>query len=85
MDQTGSAAILSTKRPVGVAPEVNLRDLLHEGDKACKQWIQSDSETQGRCHQKSKIGASVVPQKGLVSSQKIKNEKKNCLQDIVLF
>ena len=34
VDQNGSAAILAAKRSAGVTPEVNLRILLHTGDKA---------------------------------------------------
>ena len=32
VDQKGLAAILADKRSAGVAPEVNLRDLLHAGE-----------------------------------------------------
>ena len=31
------AAMLTVERSSGVTPEVNLRNLLHEGDKTCKQ------------------------------------------------
>ena len=37
MDQKGSAAMLTSVQPAGVAPEVNLRNSLHTGDKARKQ------------------------------------------------
>ena len=37
-------------------------------------------ETQGRRHQKSEKGVSVVPQKGLASSQKIQRNK-NAFED----
>ena len=36
VDQKGSAAMRATKRSVGVAPEVNLRNPLHAGEEACK-------------------------------------------------
>ena len=36
MDWNGSAAMLATMRSAGVTPEVNLRILLHTGDKSCK-------------------------------------------------
>ena len=39
------------------------------GEKARKRGIHPGFETQGRCHQKSKTGVSVAPQKGLVSSK----------------
>ena len=70
----------------GVAPEVNLRNLLCAGEEARKRgnppwfWnpgqtspeVQSRgiSETQGRRHQKSKTGVSVAPQKGTCVLQK---------------
>ena len=38
VDQNGLAAILATKRPAGVAPEVNS---LHTSDKVCKREIQN--------------------------------------------
>ena len=69
----GLAAVLATKRSVGVTPEVNLRNPLYTGDGACKWGIHPGFETQGRCHQKFKTGISVAPQEGLMSST---NEKK---------
>ena len=39
----------------GVAPEVNLRNSLHAGDKARKREIHPGFETQGRHHQKNKV------------------------------
>ena len=36
VDRNGSAAILTIKRSAGVAPEVNLRILLHTGNEAGK-------------------------------------------------
>ena len=47
----------------------------HTSEKACK-GIHHSFETQGRCHQKSKTGVSVAPQKGLMSS---KNKKKTVM------
>ena len=67
VDQKGSAAMLTTIQSVCVTPEVNLRNSLHTGDKACKQGIHPGFETQGRRYQKSKTGVSVAPQKGLMS------------------
>ena len=40
----------AAKMSAGVAPEVNLRNMLHIGDKACKQGIHPGFETQGRRH-----------------------------------
>ena len=45
---------LTSMQSAGVAPEVNLRNSLHTGDKACKRGIHPDFETQGRHCQKSK-------------------------------
>ena len=38
---SGSAAMLVTKKAAAVAPEMNLRNLLHTGDKACKRGVPS--------------------------------------------
>ena len=57
--------MMSAKRSAGVAPEVNLRNLMHVGDEAYK-WrggVHSCFETVGRCHQKFITWESVVPQK----------------------
>ena len=51
-----SAAMLVTKWSAGVAPEVNIRNLLRAGDEAYKRGIHPGFETQARCHQKSKTG-----------------------------
>ena len=37
LDQNGLATMLATKWLAGVAPEVNLRILLHAGDEACNK------------------------------------------------
>ena len=49
--------------------------------KHASEGIHSGFETQGKCHQKSKTGVSMAPQKGLVSYKKIfkKIKKKNKL------
>ena len=52
---------------------MNLRNPFQADNKTCKQRIPPGFETQGRCHHKYKIGVSVVPQEGLMSS---KIEKK---------
>ena len=65
---------LAAKRSGGVTPEVNLRNSLHTGDKACKWGIHPGFETQGRHHQKSKTGVWVAPQKGLMSSNFFKKK-----------
>ena len=45
---------LTSMQSAGVAPEVNLRNSLHTGGKACKRGIHPGFETQGRHCQKSK-------------------------------
>ena len=45
--------MLAIKSSAGVAPEVNLRDLLHVSDEAHKQGMDPNFETQDRCHQRT--------------------------------
>ena len=59
----------------GVIPEVNLRNSLHAGSKACKWGMHPGFETQGRHHQKSNTGVSVAPQKELMSSKNFKKQE----------
>ena len=68
--------MLTSIQSAGVAPEVNLRNSLHAGDKAHKQGIHPSFETQGRRHQKSKTGVSVAPLKGLTSSKNLEEQKE---------
>ena len=58
--------MVAIKRSAGVAPEMNLRNLLHQVRKHTSEGIHPGFETQGRHHQKSKTGVSVGPPKGLV-------------------
>ena len=74
--------MLTSIQSAGVAPEVNLRNSLHAGDKASKQGIHPGFETQGRHRQKSKTGVSVAPRKALMSS---KNLKKNTRSEFSHF
>ena len=55
--------MLTIRRSVGVAPEMNPRNLLHTGNESGKQEIHLGFETQGRCLQKSKTCISVASQK----------------------
>ena len=48
--------MLAAKRLAGVAPQANLRNILHTGKKAHKPGIHPGFETQGRHLQKSKQG-----------------------------
>ena len=68
VEQKGSPTMLAAKRSAGVAPDINLRVPLQTGDGTSK-GIHLGFKAQGRCHQKSKTGASVFPQKGLMSSK----------------
>ena len=54
-----SHAMLTTKSPADVTPEVNLKIPVHTGDEACTRGF----ETQDTRCQKSKKGVSVAPQK----------------------
>ena len=74
--------MLAIKKSAGVTPEVNLKNLLHAGEEARKQGIHPGFENQGRCHQKSKTGVSVAPQKGLVSSKKIFFKKLSDIREL---
>ena len=74
--------MLAIKMSASVAPEVNVRNPVHAADKAHKGGINLCFETQGRCHQKSKTGVSVAPQKGLMSS---KHEKIPKTKDMCIF
>ena len=58
--------MLTSVQSAGVTPEVNL--MITQARKHAKV-IHSGFETQGRHHQKSKTGVSVVRQKGPVSSK----------------
>ena len=67
-------AILAIRMPIGVAPELNLRNALHADKKTCKWRIHPGFETQGRRHQKFKTGISVTSRKGLMSSKTFKGK-----------
>ena len=56
-------ALLTVKGSAGVAPEVNLNNQLIKGDEAYKQEIHLGFETQGRHHQKFKMGVSLAHKK----------------------
>ena len=77
--------MLAAKMLAGVAPEVNLRGrITHVLPLSVNKASHSGFETHGRCHQKSKIGLSVVPQDGLMSSKIfLKNLERHhfCLAD----
>ena len=78
MEEISSAAMLATKRSVGVTPKVNLREcVIHMPLLSVNKAVHSDFETQRRHHQKSKAGVSVAPQKGLMS---YKNKKIKSIQ-----
>ena len=69
--------MLGTKKLAGVAPEVNLKNLLHTGGEAYKWGIHPGFETTARLHQKSKRGVSEAPQRGLIY---FKNFDLKCIE-----
>ena len=68
--------MLATKMSTGVTAAVNLRNPLHKDDGAQKWGIHPGFEFQGRCHQQSKTGVLVAPQKGMMSSKVFLKRKK---------
>ena len=61
--EISSAAMLATRKS-GVVPEVNLTErVTHMPQPSVNKVVHSGFETQMRCHQKSKTGVSLVPQK----------------------
>ena len=69
--QVGGSKRLSYHADLYTVSRCHTRDKSedHKREKACKKGILPFFETQGRHHQKSKIGVSVVPRKGLMSSK----------------
>ena len=65
--EIGLAAMLASKTLEGVGPKKNLREhVTHTPPPSANMATHSGFETQMRCHQKSKTGVSVAPQKGLI-------------------
>ena len=75
VDQKGSAAMLTSIQSAGAAPEVNLRNSLHAGDKAHKRGIHPGFETQGR-HTRSPNRGNSGPMKRTYVLQKFQKKKK---------
>ena len=75
VEDIGSVAMLAVKRSAGATPEVNLRECVTCMPLASMN--KASRETQRRCHQKSKTGVSVAPQKDLCPPNFFL--KKNCL------
>ena len=70
-----SSVILATKRLAGVALEMNLREhISHTPLPSVNKAAHSGFETWRRCHQKSKTGVSVAPQKGFTSGKILKKK-----------
>ena len=60
----GSTAMLAAKRSAGVTPDVNPGECISRmPPPSVNKAAHSGFETQRRCHQKSKTGVSVAPQK----------------------
>ena len=71
MEENGSATMLATKRSVGVAPEVNLREYVtHTPLPSTNKTAHSVFETQRRCHQECKTGVSKPHKKDLCPPKK---------------
>ena len=66
VEENGLAVMLATRRSVGVAPEVNLREYVtHMPLPSMNKAVHSGFKTQMRCHQKYKTGLSEAQQKDL--------------------
>ena len=59
----GKRLATNHKRLAGVTPEANLREHTHTLPQSVNEASHSGFETHRRCHQKSKTGVSVAPQK----------------------
>ena len=67
--------MLVVKRSAGVAPEMNLWELISCMPPPCvNKAADSGFETQRRCHQKSKTGVSCGPRRGHVSTKNFKRK-----------
>ena len=62
--------MLAVKRSAGVTTGKSEESIVYRQENIVSQGIGPGFETQGRCHQKSKTGLSVAPQKGLISKTK---------------
>ena len=70
MEENGSAVMLATMRSVSVMSEMNLRGYVtYMPLPSANKADHSGFGTQRRHHQKSSTGASVAPEKGLMSSK----------------
>ena len=71
VEENSLATILVAKRSAGATLEMNLREwVTHTLPPSANKAVYSGFETQNRCHQKSKTGVSVTPQKGLMSCKR---------------
>ena len=66
------ATMLAVNRSAGIAPDVNLKSSMQARNRASD--IHPGCGTQARCHQKSKTGVSVAPQKRTCVLQKLKKK-----------
>ena len=68
VEEIGLVVKLASKRSAGVAQEVNLRECLTGMPRpSVNKAAHSGFQTQRKHYQKSKTGASVIPQKGDMS------------------
>ena len=73
VNENSWASMLTTKRSAGVTPEVNSREHVTQMPlSSVNKAAHSGFETQSRCHQKSKTGISVAPQKRTYVLQNLK-------------
>ena len=62
VEENGLTAMLTDKRPAGVAPEVTFMECVScMPPPSMNKTAHSDFETKRACHHKSKTGVSVVP------------------------
>ena len=77
VDQKGSAAMLATKKSVGVTPEMNLRKPLHaQVIKHANKGPTLTLKPRADINKSPKTGVSVAPQKGLMSSKNLGKKKE---------
>ena len=91
VDEKGFAVMLAVKRPVGVAPEMNLRNTLHTGDKASEEscsfetWNKMSSKRFFPPNMKKRTGVTkkvLCPQKML--KKEIYLKSAFCIQRFVI-
>ena len=81
MEENSSAAMLHTQRSAGVTSEKNVRKcIIYKPLSSPNKATHSGFEIQRKCHQKSKTGVSVAPQKDLCPPKIVLKKEKSCFQ-----